>query len=131
MKEKWQGFCRFVDNLHPVRLVVLGYLAYILFGWVLLTLPLSSGEQPVSSLDALFTSASALSTTGLTTVSTGHGFSLFGQLVILVLIQIGGIGYMTFGSFNETGMCPPAISPLRNLQAVGLFMVFLCIEGPF
>ena len=99
MKEKWQGFCRFVDNLHPVRLVVLGYLAYILFGWVLLTLPLSSGEQPVSSLDALFTSASALSTTGLTTVSTGHGFSLFGQLIILVLIQIGGIGYMTFGSF--------------------------------
>lgn len=99
MKEKWQGFCRFVDNLHPVRLVVLGYLAYILFGWVLLTLPLSSGEQPVSSLDALFTSASALSTTGLTTVSTSHGFSLFGQLVILVLIQIGGIGYMTFGSF--------------------------------
>ena len=99
MKEKWQGFCRFVDNLHPVRLVVLGYLAYILFGWVLLTLPLSSGEQPVSSLDALFTSASALSTTGLTTVSTGHGFSLFGQLVVLVLIQIGGIGYMTFGSF--------------------------------
>ena len=99
MKEKWQGFCRFVDNLHPVRLVVLGYLAYILFGWVLLTLPLSSGEQPVSSLDALFTSASALSTTGLATVSTSHGFSLFGQLVVLVLIQIGGIGYMTFGSF--------------------------------
>jgi len=99
MKEKWQGFCRFVDNLHPVRLVALGYLAYILAGWVLLALPISYGDRPVSSLDALFTSASALSTTGLATVSTGHGFSLFGQLVILVLIQIGGIGYMTFGSF--------------------------------
>ena len=99
MKEKWLGFCRFVDNLHPVRLVVLGYLAYILVGWVVLALPLSFGDQPVSALDALFTSASALSTTGLTTVSTSHGFSLFGQLVILVLIQIGGIGYMTFGSF--------------------------------
>ena len=56
-------------------------------------------RAPVSALDALFTSASAVSTTGLTTVSTGHGFSLFGQLVILALIQIGGIGYMTFGSF--------------------------------
>ena len=99
MKEKWQGFCRFVDNLHPVRLVALGYLAYILAGWVLLALPFSRGSAPVSSLDALFTSASALSTTGLATVSTGHGFSLFGQLVILALIQIGGIGYMTFGSF--------------------------------
>ena len=64
MKEKWLGFCRFVDNLHPVRLVVLGYLAYILVGWVVLALPLSFGDQPVSALDALFTSASALSTTG-------------------------------------------------------------------
>ncbi len=99
MKEKWLGFCRFVDGLHPVRVVALGYLAYILAGWVLLALPLSFGAGPVSSLDALFTSASAVSTTGLTTVSTGHGFSLFGQLVILALIQIGGIGYMTFGSF--------------------------------
>jgi len=99
MKEKWQGFCRFVDNLHPVRLVALGYLAFILAGWVLLALPISFGDRPVSSLDALFTSASALSTTGLTAVSTSQGFSLFGQLVILVLIQIGGIGYMTFGSF--------------------------------
>ena len=99
MKEKWLGFCRFVDSLHPVRMVALGYLAYILAGWVLLALPVSHAATPVSALDALFTSASALSTTGLTTVSTGHGFSLFGQLVILVLIQIGGIGYMTFGSF--------------------------------
>ena len=99
MKEKWLGFCRFVDSLHPVRMVALGYLAYILVGWVLLALPFSRGEEPVSSLDALFTSASALSTTGLSTVSTGHGFSLIGQLVILALIQIGGIGYMTFGSF--------------------------------
>ncbi len=99
MKEKWLGFCRFVDSLHPVRMVVLGYLAYILSGWVLLALPISHAAGSISSLDALFTSASALSTTGLTTVSTGHGFSLFGQIVILVLIQIGGIGYMTFGSF--------------------------------
>lgn len=99
MKEKWQGFCRFVDSLHPVRMVALGYLTYILAGWILLALPLSQAAAPVSALDTLFTAASALSTTGLTTVSTGHGFSLFGQIVILVLIQIGGIGYMTFGSF--------------------------------
>lgn len=99
MKEKWFGFCRFVDSLHPVRMVALGYLTYILLGWVLLALPFSQGATAVSALDALFTSASALSTTGLATVSTGNGFSLFGQIVILVLIQIGGIGYMTFGSF--------------------------------
>ena len=39
MKEKWLGFCRFVDGLHPVRMVALGYLIYILAGWVLLVLP--------------------------------------------------------------------------------------------
>ena len=89
MKEKWLGFCRFVDSLHPVRMVVLGYLTYVLAGWVLLALPVSHAAVPVSALDALFTSASALSTTGLTTASTGHGFSLFGQIVILILIQIG------------------------------------------
>ena len=99
MKDKWLGFCRFVDSLHPVRMVVLGYLTYILSGWILLSLPISHRASPVAALDALFTSASALSTTGLTTVDTGTGFSLFGQLVILALIQIGGIGYMTFGSF--------------------------------
>ena len=95
MKKKWQGFCRFVDSLHPVRMVALGYLTYILAGWVLLALPLSHAGARVASLDALFTSASALSTTGLATVSTGHGFSLFGQIVILALIQIGGIGYLS------------------------------------
>lgn len=99
MKDKWLGFCRFIDGLHPVRLVAFGYLAYILAGWILLALPFSHASAKVSSLDALFTSASALSTTGLSTVSTGNGFSGFGQLVILILIQIGGIGYMTFGSF--------------------------------
>ena len=99
MKEKWLGFCRFIESLHPVRIVALGYLTYILAGWILLALPVSHASTPVSALDALFTSASALSTTGLTTVSTGTGYSLFGQIAILVLIQMGGIGYMTFGSF--------------------------------
>ena len=71
MKEKWLGFCRFVDSLHPVRMVALGYLTYVLAGWVLLALPNSHAAAPVPALDALFTSASAVSTTGLTTVSTG------------------------------------------------------------
>ncbi len=92
MKNKWLGFCRFIDGLHPVRMVALGYLLYILAGWILLALPFSHASAKVSSLDALFTSASALSTTGLSTVSTGNGFSGWGQLVILILIQIGGIG---------------------------------------
>ncbi len=99
MKERWQGFCRFVSGLHPVRFVALGYVSYVLFGWLLLSLPISHGAGAVSPLDALFTSTSAVSTTGLATVSTGRAFNGFGQLLILLLIQIGGLGYMTFGSF--------------------------------
>ena len=99
MKEKWQGFVSFIHSLHPVRLVALGYLSYVIIGWVLLTLPFCHATGAVSALDALFTSTSAVSTTGLVTVSTGNDYSVLGQIVILILIQLGGIGYMTFGSF--------------------------------
>jgi trk system potassium uptake protein TrkH len=88
----------FVARQDPVKVLVLGYASYVLIGWLLLCLPLCAA-RPVGALDALFTATSAVSTTGLGTVSTGNGFSLCGQVVILVLIQLGGIGYMTFGSF--------------------------------
>jgi trk system potassium uptake protein TrkH len=85
--------------MHPVRFVALGYLFYMIAGGLLLWTPLTHSAGSVSFLDALFTSTSAVSTTGLVTVSTGNDYNLFGQIVILMLIQIGGIGYMTFGSF--------------------------------
>lgn len=97
--ESLQGLNRFVHNLHPVRLVALGYLSYVLLGWLALSLPFFHVADAVSPLDALFTSTSAVSTTGLATVSTGNAFNVPGQLAILILIQLGGIGYMTFGSF--------------------------------
>lgn len=79
-------------------MLVWGYLSYILLGWALLCLP-AMQAQPVSALDNLFTAASAVSTTGLVTVDPGSSYSLAGEMVILLLIQLGGIGYMTFGSF--------------------------------
>ncbi len=69
-----------------------------MLGWVLLALPFAQAT-PVPALDALFISVSALSTTGLVTVDPGSSFSPAGQVVILVLIQIGGLGYMTISSF--------------------------------
>lgn len=76
-----------------------GYIIYILVGAFLLTLPFLSKSFTVTNpIDALFTSTSAVTTTGLTTLPTSH-FNFFGQFVILVLIQLGGIGYMTMGSF--------------------------------
>jgi len=93
------GLVRFLSSISPVRLVTLGYLSYILVGWLILCLPLSHRGSHVYSLDNLFTTVSALSTTGLATVDVSEHYTLFGQIVILLLIELGGIGYMTFGSF--------------------------------
>ncbi len=74
-----------------------GYLLAMLSGAVLLILPFSStsGAEKVNFVDALFISASACSDTGLTTLQLSSQFSFFGQLVIILLVQIGGIGILT------------------------------------
>ena len=93
-------------RIAPVKLILLGYLSYALVGWVLLCLPVchepvtTGGEEGgVAALDNLFIAASAMSTTGLITVNTPLAYSFWGELVIVSLIQLGGIGYMTLGSF--------------------------------
>jgi len=94
-----KGIGVFLGSLHTAKLVALGYLSYVVLGWLLLMLPWAHAADSISPMDALFTSTSALTTTGLATVSTGNDYSLFGQIVILLLIQLGGVGYMTFSSF--------------------------------
>ncbi len=109
MKRILRGYTAFLLEHHPVRLVTLGYLTYVVIGWILLSCPFTHAGKGATPLDALFTACSAVSTTGLVTVSTGNDFNLLGQVVILVLIQLGGIGYMTFGSFvilSRTGILP-------------------------
>ena len=93
------AFQRFLLRVHPAKLVFLGYLLYLVAGWMLISLPFAQKGPGVGALDNLFTCTSALSTTGLTTVSVSDSYTFFGQIVVLVLIQLGGIGYMTFGSF--------------------------------
>ncbi|MBN2642588.1 MAG: hypothetical protein JXR78_13125 [Victivallales bacterium] len=84
----------------PERIVPAGYALYMLLGAGLLMLPwCHSKTTSAGALDCLFTAVSAVSTTGLSTVSTGGDYSFGGQLVVLILIQAGGLGYMTFGSF--------------------------------
>lgn len=87
-------------QLTPVQIVVLSFISVILFGAILLTFPISSktGEY-TNFLTALFTATSATCVTGLVVVDTGTYWSLFGQIVILILIQIGGLGYMTIATF--------------------------------
>lgn len=77
----------------------LGYLAVILLGSVLLVLPVASNDGVSTGyLNSLFTATSATCVTGLTPFDTGTHWSLFGQIVILLLIQTGGLGFMTFVS---------------------------------
>jgi len=83
-------------KLDPSQILVLGFLFVILSGTFLLNLPMSSREHnSVGLVNALFTSTSAVCVTGLAVVNTLEYWSLFGQIVILVLIQIGGLGFMT------------------------------------
>lgn len=82
--------------LSPAQVLVLGFVAVILVGACLLTLPQTSQTgKGLSFIDALFTATSATCVTGLVVVDTGTYFNLFGQLTILSLIQIGGLGFMS------------------------------------
>jgi len=90
---------RGLRHLHPAKLVFLGYLSYVLVGWAVLCLPSAQKGPGVSPLDNIFVATSALSTTGLATVSVSDSYNWFGQTVVMILIQLGGVGYMTLGSF--------------------------------
>ncbi|ESR25694.1 TrkH family potassium uptake protein [Lutibaculum baratangense] len=79
----------------PPAVLLMLYASLAVMGMLLLKLPIATRE-PISWLDAAFTATSAITITGLTTVNTGETFTRFGQIVILVLIQLGGLGIMTF-----------------------------------
>jgi len=86
-------------SIHPSRLFVLSFVVTILLGTLLLLLPASTTAGKMRFIDALFTATSAVCVTGLTVVDTAKYFTDFGQLVIMTLIQVGGLGLMTFTTF--------------------------------
>lgn len=91
-------FNRFASN--PARVIVVSFFCLIMFGTLLLMLPVSSRSGvPVSFSDALFTSTSASCVTGLVVQDTYSCFSFFGQIIIILLIQTGGLGVITFATF--------------------------------
>ena len=83
-------------SLSTTQVILLSFLFMILVGSVLLALPISSADgNPISYLDALFTATTATCVTGLVTVTTASAWSTFGHVVILILIQVGGLGIIT------------------------------------
>lgn len=85
------------SSMRPTQQLVAGFAAYALIGAMLLSLPFSQAA-PSAFLDNLFNAVSAVSTTGLTTISVSDHYTRLGEAVILVLFQIGGIGFMTISS---------------------------------
>lgn len=91
-------FVRRVTN-KPTRVVLLGYASYVLLTWALLCLPICWEADAIGPLDNLFIATSAISTTGLITVNTPDAYNFLGEFVIACAFQVGGLGYMTLGSF--------------------------------
>jgi trk system potassium uptake protein len=133
-----------IRTLSPAQALVLYYAAAILLGTLLLASPPAARGEPLSLLDALFTATSAQCVTGLTVVDTGTKLTLFGQCVVLALIQVGGLGITTFSVYlfiylrvgvsargrwiiHETLMHTP-VSSWRELIK-GIFLMTLVIEA--
>lgn len=87
-------------RLNPAQILVIGFASIILIGSILLNLPIASNNgESVGYINALFTATSAVCVTGLVVVDTGTHWTAFGQTIILLLIQIGGLGFMTMATF--------------------------------
>ncbi len=88
-----------VQELSPAQFLMASYALVILIGTLLLTTPWAAREHHLNVLDALFTATSALCVTGLSVIDIGTRLSGFGQSIVLVLIQLGGLGITTFSVY--------------------------------
>lgn len=82
-------------NLSPPSLLALGFLSFIVIGTLLLKLPIAHYGE-LSWINALFTATSAVTITGLSVVNVGEAYTTFGKVIIMLLLQCGGLGFMTF-----------------------------------
>ncbi len=92
----WRTLSR---RIHPSHILAISFLSLILIGTLLLALPISKQDPDARLVDAFFISTSATCVTGLVSVDISATYTFFGQVVILLLIQLGGLGIMTFSTF--------------------------------
>lgn len=125
------------------RLLIVSFLTIILIGASLLMLPQMTTDSSIAFIDALFTATSATCVTGLAVVDTGAKFTMLGQIVILLLIQLGGLGIMTFSTFftfliigrfsiSDRDVLQETLtqSPMKNMSGLlrSIFLVTISIE---
>lgn len=93
------AFLKHKNKFSTTRMIATGFLVAIIFGTILLSLPIATKDRTVTPwVDSLFTATTSICVTGLTTVSTLDHWSIFGKVVILCLIQFGGLGVITFST---------------------------------
>lgn len=97
MKQISRSFNNFIKD-RLAKAIFFGYLTYIIVGWIILSIPFFQSKETLG-IDNLFIAASAVSTTGLVTVDVASSYNFWGQFVVMLLFQAGGLGYMTFSSF--------------------------------
>lgn len=125
-------------RLHPGAIFAISFATIILVGSILLMLPKATPiDKPIRYIDALFTSTSAVCVTGLIVVDTAKDFTFFGQIIILFLIQVGGLGIMTLTSFFATFLAGGLSLRMRimmkeflsydNISAVGSLLVKIAL----
>jgi len=126
---------------NPTKTLILSFLVLIVSGAVLLMLPRASAVESLSPVDALFTATSATCVTGLIVKDTGKDFTLMGKLVILSLIQLGGLGIVVFGavfalllgqalSLRESVAMQDLLSA-RTLSRIGNMIAFIFVGTIF
>jgi trk system potassium uptake protein TrkH len=122
---------------NPTRTLIASFLVLIATGAGLLMLPRASTKESAGFVDALFTATSATCVTGLIVRDTGQDFSLMGQIIILVLIQLGGLGIVVFGavfalllgqalSLRESVAMQDLLSA-RTLSRIGNMILFIFV----
>jgi len=120
------------NHMAPARIILIGFALLILAGALLLTLPISTRDgQGAAFFDALFTATSATCVTGLVVQDTALYWSGFGQAVILMLIQIGGMGVVTAAAASArsgSGCVPPVPSRVTFSMYAPLFQYFPIIK---
>ena len=100
---------QFIKQMKPPQMIIFGFLFVILIGSIFLALPMSDQNgQATSYLDSLFMAVSATCVTGLAVVNTADHWNTFGQVIILIMVEVGGLGFMSFLVLllNMTGQHP-------------------------
>jgi len=99
IQNKRKTFKRFLNHRSPTEILIFGFACLIFFGAFLLMLPIASRSGDATGfINALFTSTSSVCVTGLVVVDTGTYWSFFGQTVICILVEVGGLGFMSFAT---------------------------------